>query len=231
MTEDEKRARFEKKKAYYAARYAKLSPEKRADIRARQLARDRELQAARTVQEKAERARLQRERFWSLSEDQRNEVRRKAAEKSAAKRKRDASFKVYACVLTRIGELVKKGYRSDSTKELIGDDFVEVLTARLSPGMTWGNHGTVWHMDHVVPCKWFDLTRPEHQRACFHHSNVNPEFAKTNISKSNRVSRRAFDEVMARCPEKHKAVFEEIIWKIRRKEYPERMLHRVHGHV
>ena len=166
-----------------------------------------------------------------MPSEEREESRRKAALKAGEKRKRDASYRVYSCLQSRLRELLHGVSKSDRTKNLVGHDYMEVLQTRLKDGMSWDNYGPEWHMDHVVPCRWFDLTRPEHQRACFHHSNINPEFAKTNISKSNRVSRRAFDEVLARCPEEHKAVFEEIIWKIRRKEYPERMLRRVHGHV
>lgn len=224
---EEERAR---KREYDLAYRARMSEERKQRCAARKVELGRIRRAAFTPEQRAAAAKKQRDAFWGRSPEERERIRQTAAAKKAEKRRQDVNYRVYTCLQARVHDLLR-GMKSARTLALVGEDYMTALTARLKPGMTWENYGPAWHLDHVVPCKWFDLTRPEHQRACFHHSNVNPEFAKTNISKSNRVSRRAFDEVLARCPEEHRAVFEEIIWKIRRKEYPERMLRRVHGHV
>jgi hypothetical protein len=52
--------------------------------------------------------------------------------------------------------------------------------------MNWGNHGKYgWHIDHIKPCASFDLTKPEHQRECFHYTNLQPLWATTKIAKEN----------------------------------------------
>ena len=37
--------------------------------------------------------------------------------------------------------------------------------------MTKENHG-LWHVDHIIPCASFDLSKPEEQARCFHYSNL-----------------------------------------------------------
>lgn len=131
---------------------------------------------------------------------------------------------------TRVSDFVTGRAKSMRTRALIGSDFIERIEERLVGGMTWQNREQ-WHLDHIVPCSWFDFSRPEHQHACFHNSNVRPLWKLHNTSRRDSVCRRDFDLVMGRCPPEHRAVFEEIIWKIRRREYPDLKLNRVHGHV
>lgn len=61
------------------------------------------------------------------------------------------------------------------------------LESLFQNGMTWDNHGfDGWHIDHIVPCAAFDLTDPEEQKKCFHYTNLQPLWAKDNLSKGDR---------------------------------------------
>jgi hypothetical protein len=54
-------------------------------------------------------------------------------------------------------------------------------------GMTWNNNtGNGWHIDHIIPCAAFDLTKSEEQKKCFHYTNLRPMWASENISKSSK---------------------------------------------
>ena len=85
-----------------------------------------------------------------------------------------------------------KGLMSDSTKELIGCSLEQLkihLENRFTKGMNWQNYGrNGWHIDHIKPCTSFDLTDPKQQQECFHYSNLQPLWAKDNISKGNKIS-------------------------------------------
>jgi hypothetical protein len=80
--------------------------------------------------------------------------------------------------------------KSSPTFSLLAVDLTEFriyIQGQFSPGMTWENHGEVWHLDHVIPCASFDLSDPEQQRICFHWSNYQPLFALDNLRKGARL--------------------------------------------
>lgn len=76
--------------------------------------------------------------------------------------------------------------------DLIGcspDNLNIYLQSKFEVGMTWENYGKgegQWSVDHIIPCSLFDLTRPEHQKICFHFSNLQPMWHVENIRKGNR---------------------------------------------
>lgn len=56
------------------------------------------------------------------------------------------------------------------------------------PGMTWDNYGIKgWHIDHKLPCSVFDLTKREQQLICFNWQNLQPMWAKANLSKGDTI--------------------------------------------
>ena len=95
------------------------------------------------------------------------------------------------CNLNRLvrRKLTKQGAsKSNTTCELLGCTVAYAyawLEIQFQSGMTWDNYGD-WHIDHIRPCASFDLTDPEQQRQCFHYSNLQPLWAKDNLSKSDK---------------------------------------------
>lgn len=86
------------------------------------------------------------------------------------------------------GQGGKKAYK---TEELIGctvDELRLHLERHFKEGMTWDKflNGEI-HIDHKLPCAAFDLTDPDQQKLCFHWTNLFPEWAAVNHSKSDRL--------------------------------------------
>jgi hypothetical protein len=74
--------------------------------------------------------------------------------------------------------------------ELLGctiDFFKNHLESKFVEGMSWQNYGKGWHIDHIIPCVSFDLSKPEEQRKCFHFSNLQPLWAVDNIRKGTKI--------------------------------------------
>lgn len=65
-------------------------------------------------------------------------------------------------------------------------EFRTWLESQFKDGMTWENHGLVWHVDHIKPLSWFDLTDENQQKEAFHYTNQQPLFKEENWSKNNR---------------------------------------------
>lgn len=119
-------------------------------------------------------------------------VEGKGAAYQNARYRDDPTYRLRALVSTRINSVLRKAKRglrkSTQTLELLGctvTDFMAHLEARFAEGMTWDNHGTAWHVDHVVPVAAFDLSTEEGQRAAFHHTNCQPLWAADNLSKGS----------------------------------------------
>jgi len=85
--------------------------------------------------------------------------------------------------------------KSGHTYELIGCS-IEFLKQYLEnlflPSMSWSNYGfgsDKWHIDHIIPCANFNLTKPNEQKKCFHYSNLQPLWQPDNFSKNSYYNR------------------------------------------
>lgn len=79
--------------------------------------------------------------------------------------------------------------RTANSKALMGctpAEFRLHIEAQFLPGMTWDNR-SLWHLDHKLPCKHFDLVDPAQQLACFHYTNIRPLWGEDNLRKSAKV--------------------------------------------
>jgi len=93
----------------------------------------------------------------------------------------------------RIFQVLKGKSKSALTMELLGCtlEFLRFyLESKFEPSMGWenygnpnGDHSNCWHIDHIRPCASFDLSDPEQQKICFHYTNLQPLWAKDNLSK------------------------------------------------
>lgn len=105
---------------------------------------------------------------------------------------RDPAFVIGKRLRTRVRDAVRKhsASKSESTILLTGCDthfLVGYLEARFLPGMKWSNYGSIWEIDHRIPCASFDLRDESHQRSCFHYSNLQPLFVGDNRRKHAKM--------------------------------------------
>ncbi len=68
------------------------------------------------------------------------------------------------------------------------EDLRNHLESYFAEGMSWDNWGYYgWHIDHIIPCCSFDLTKPEEQKKCFHYSNLQPLWGEENLRKKGKI--------------------------------------------
>lgn len=108
------------------------------------------------------------------------------------RKKEDPTFKLIKTLRSRLGTALRSQNvkKNNTTMTLIGETpaFVKnYLEERFEEGMTWENHGD-WHIDHIKPCKLFNLLKEEEQNACFHYTNLQPLWGTLNISKGSKYS-------------------------------------------
>jgi hypothetical protein len=114
-------------------------------------------------------------------------------EKIKQRMKDDICFKLSYILRGRIrGALnFKRIKKCNRTVDLIGCSAKELklfLESKFQNGMNWKNYGfNGWHIDHIIPCSKFDLSKIEEQKKCFHYSNLQPLWAKDNLIKHNKI--------------------------------------------
>lgn len=61
------------------------------------------------------------------------------------------------------------------------------IESKFKGKMSWKNHGTFWHLDHIKATSRFDLRDMEQRRQAFHFSNYQPLRAVLNLRKGNKL--------------------------------------------
>lgn len=107
------------------------------------------------------------------------------------RRKTDPNFKLILLLRMRLNKALKNNQKTGSAVRDLGCTVTELkfyLEGKFKDGMTWNNHGNNgWHIDHEIPLSLFDLTNREQFLQAVHYTNLQPMWAKENISKGNRL--------------------------------------------
>jgi len=118
------------------------------------------------------------------------EYKRRRLEDERNRKSVDPAYKLIRLMRSRLIDALKNNYKTSSVLTLLGcsiSDLKLKLEGMFAFGMTWENHGNAgWHIDHIRPLSSFDLRDPRQQAIAFHHTNLQPLWAKDNLSKSDR---------------------------------------------
>lgn len=102
--------------------------------------------------------------------------------------KTEPAFKLASLLRNRIYVALVGRVAKPRTMETLGCSWgalKEHLESQFRPGMSWGNYGPIWHVDHIKPVAAFCLEDPEQVEECFHFTNLQPLFALENLIKND----------------------------------------------
>lgn len=129
---------------------------------------------------------LARARSQTPRGKQRARLARLRRQNILALRFRDAFSRNLARRLAQYG--LKK---QNTTCKMIGcsmEHLIRHLERQFTAGMTWENRGLKgWQIDHMIPCKAFDLADATERRKCFHWSNLQPLWGNDNRTKADKI--------------------------------------------
>lgn len=112
---------------------------------------------------------------------------------------KDPAFKFKNRTRESISKLLKGKIKSSNTEGLLGCSFAflrEYLESKFKPGMTWENYGRGgWHVDHIIPCVAFDLSKEQDQKKCFHYTNLQPLWEFDNLSKNDKIGGKRYSNL------------------------------------
>lgn len=107
----------------------------------------------------------------------------------------------------------KKCFTSADAIGCSWSDLVKHIESKFANGMTWENYGRgidKWHVDHIIPCSHFDLTKIEEVKKCFHYTNTQPLWESDNLTKNDKLPQEYIDGKRIWTDEGWKIVQEEI---------------------
>lgn len=111
----------------------------------------------------------------------------------AAKNKRlktDINFKLRKSIRNRLQLALKHNYTKGLAFSNLGCSLSDLklhIEKQFKLGMTWDNwRFNGWHLDHIKPLCSFDLTNPEQLKIATHYTNLQPLWAKENLSKNGK---------------------------------------------
>jgi hypothetical protein len=103
----------------------------------------------------------------------------------------DPVFRMRLSIAQRMHKLLKHDKYSYETIETLGcsyEIFKQWIIFQSTESITLGNYGSYWHLDHVIPCAKFDLSKDDEIKKCFHWTNLQPLEATRNVSKGNKTN-------------------------------------------
>ncbi len=119
-------------------------------------------------------------------------LRATAAARHRHRRKTDTQFRLAYILRSRMTTALRFHFKAGSAVRDLGctiDEFKQHLENHFYGEMSWDNHGSHWHIDHIRPLCSFDLEdRGQFLQAC-HWSNMQPLTAVENLAKGGRWGR------------------------------------------
>lgn len=103
--------------------------------------------------------------------------------------RKDPAFRILKNTRKRIWDALKGITKNEATLQLIGglESYKAHIEKQFQDGWTWENYGSLWEIDHKIPCSKFDLLDPEQRKVCFHFSNTQPMLVSDNRSKGAKI--------------------------------------------
>lgn len=142
-------------------------------------------------------------------------------EKNKIKRKQNPYYALKEALKVRIFDILKSS-KKEKTSNLVGCSCEELkiwIESHFDENISWDNYSTYWHLDHVIPIAFFDLTIEDERYICFNWSNVRPLEKKQNISKSDNILEKYilqhYEELKKfnALHERYQAMFEKTWWQ------------------
>lgn len=122
---------------------------------------------------------------------------------------KDPSLKISKLLRDRFKKALNGRFKGGSAIDALGcsiDDFKErfrhmfAVHSTTNEQMDWHNYGKKWHIDHIIPLAYFDLTDPKQVQIACNYRNLQPLWAEDNIKKGDQLPEN-LDELLAEIKE------------------------------
>ena len=119
------------------------------------------------------------------------ETKAKNNARERKRRKTDEGYRTEKNLRRRLNHAMKGKKKSASTMKLVGLESGTAINDGLALKSPWFKEQSVpseeLATDHIIPCEKYDLTIPDHQKACFHYINLQLLTELDNKRKGDKV--------------------------------------------
>lgn len=131
--------------------------------------------------------------------ENRQAIQERQTKTAKERRKTDVNYNLIRKHCSRLKKNIKAVFnmKDDKCKELYSCKpslIIAWFEYLFDKEMSWGNHGSLWHIDHIKPCCSYNLINEPELKACFHWSNLRPLLALENQKKTNKIDEELIKE-------------------------------------
>lgn len=132
-----------------------------------------------------------KEHELALSKLRYERTKRKKRDREKFRYATDIDYRLKCKLRKRLYVALKNDYKKGSAIKALGcniEDLKKYLEDRFEAGMSWENYGRGgWHIDHVIPLDFFNLSNEEEFKKACHYTSLQPLWESVNIRKSNKL--------------------------------------------
>jgi len=126
---------------------------------------------------------LREKKYYAKNKDRVNAHRRK-------RYRENPLYKLNRKISSEILKSLRGQKAGRRWETLVGYSLQELklhLEKQFVKGMSWENHGTYWHIDHITPISWYKFSSPDDYqfKLCWSLSNLQPLLIPDNLKKHN----------------------------------------------
>lgn len=149
--------------------------------------------------ERPEHYREYRKRYKKENRDKVNAYNRKYSYQRYHSNAEYKVSKIIRSYLQRVLNITKEG-KEDSSYDVLGytpAEFMDNMNDKLLEGMTWENHGEVWHIDHIIPVSRLVAEGVQDPKVINSLDNLLPMYSEHNKNKHAKT----LDEFLGERPD------------------------------
>ena len=104
-----------------------------------------------------------------------------------ARKRRDPAFAQKCRLFDALRVFVRRDTRAGGLWRYLGCNWCTFrchLESNFSPGMSFSNYGSAWHVDHIAPCRMFGASE---LHLCWWYKNLRPMWKRSNWLKRDKM--------------------------------------------